>query len=101
MQGLRLTGALVMCCNIEDAIGINLKGDLYLGYPSCRGGMPVRSNCPSLWLSLVMARSPSYTCMVQHINCEAAFPKVVHVHAALTALHWRKVLSVLSGTVAL
>jgi hypothetical protein len=24
--------------------------------------MPVRSNCPSLWLSLVMARSPSYTC---------------------------------------
>lgn len=24
--------------------------------------MPLRSNWPSLWLSLVMARSPSYTC---------------------------------------
>ena len=33
MQGMRLTSALVMCSNIEDAIGINFEGDLNLRYP--------------------------------------------------------------------
>ena len=32
------------------------------GVPRGAGGMLVRSNCPSLWLSLVIARSPSNTC---------------------------------------
>ncbi len=33
------------------------------GVPLGAGGMPVMSNCPSLWQSLTMARSPSYTAM--------------------------------------
>ena len=38
MQGSKLTSALVMCCNIENAVGINFEGDLNLGYPpGCRG----------------------------------------------------------------
>merc|ERR1719433_1676035 len=34
------------------------------GTPRGAGGMPVRSNFPRRWLSLVMALSPSYTWMV-------------------------------------
>merc|ERR1711973_826065 len=34
------------------------------GTPLGAGGMPVRSNLPRRWLSLVSARSPSYTWMV-------------------------------------
>merc|ERR1719507_262019 len=34
------------------------------GTPLGAGGIPVRSNFPRLWLSLVMALSPSYTWMV-------------------------------------
>lgn len=33
--------------------------------PLRAGGMPVRSNLPSRWLSLVIALSPSYTWMVK------------------------------------
>mmetsp|Transcript_42712 Transcript_42712/g.89312 ORF Transcript_42712/g.89312 Transcript_42712/m.89312 type:complete len:238 (-) Transcript_42712:214-927(-) len=33
------------------------------GVPRGAGGMPVTSNWPSLWQSLTMARSPSYTAM--------------------------------------
>merc|ERR1719365_512108 len=34
------------------------------GTPRGAGGMPVRSNLPRLWLSFVIARSPSYTWIV-------------------------------------
>lgn len=38
MQAIKLTSALVVCCNIEDTVGINFKGDLNLRYsPGCRG----------------------------------------------------------------
>merc|ERR1719229_204348 len=40
------------------------------GTPRGAGGMPVRSNLPRRWLSLVMARSPSYTWMVTRIRRE-------------------------------
>ena len=37
-MGIKLTSALVMCCDIEDAIGINFESDLNLRYPpGCRG----------------------------------------------------------------
>lgn len=36
--GVQLTSALVMCCDIEDAIGINFESDLNLrDPPGCRG----------------------------------------------------------------
>ncbi len=37
------------------------------GTPLGAGGMPVKSNWPSLWLSFVMARSPSYTCVQSYM----------------------------------
>ena len=54
------TCALLQGRHIENAIGINVKGDLDLGVllwvqVECRSGQ----NCPSKLLSLVRARSPS------------------------------------------
>merc|ERR1719297_413328 len=44
--------------------------------PLGAGGMPVRSNLPSRWLSLVRGRSPSYTLMVTTSWLSAAVEKV-------------------------
>merc|ERR1719498_1951678 len=50
---------LVLGCDVHDAIGINVECHLNLRHPTGAGGMPVRSNAPSLLQSLVWARSPS------------------------------------------
>jgi hypothetical protein len=47
--------------NIQDAVGVDVKGDTMLGTPTGARGMPERSNVPSRLLSLVLALSPSNT----------------------------------------
>merc|ERR1719245_734256 len=46
------------------------------GTPLGAGGMPVMSNLPSRWLSLVMGLSPSYTWMVTVFWLSAAVEKI-------------------------
>uniref|UniRef100_A0A6B0UBM2 Putative secreted protein n=1 Tax=Ixodes ricinus TaxID=34613 RepID=A0A6B0UBM2_IXORI len=46
------------------------------GTPRGAGGMPVRSNLPSWWLSLVRGRSPSKTWMVTVLCSSEAVEKI-------------------------
>ena len=58
-----ISGGLVLGRHVEDAVGVDIEGDVNLGDGAGGGGMPVSSNLPRRLLSQIRARSPSYTWM--------------------------------------
>ncbi|KNC26342.1 hypothetical protein FF38_01806 [Lucilia cuprina] len=56
------------------------------GIPRGAGGMPVRSNLPNKWLSLVMGRSPSKTWMVTVCWLSEAVEKIWDFLVGMTVL---------------
>uniref|UniRef100_A0A2M4C6E2 Putative secreted protein n=1 Tax=Anopheles marajoara TaxID=58244 RepID=A0A2M4C6E2_9DIPT len=56
------------------------------GIPRGAGGMPVRSNLPSRWLSLVIGRSPSYTWIVTVCWLSEAVEKICDFFVGMTVL---------------
>jgi hypothetical protein len=61
---LLLAGALVLGADVDDAVGVDVEGDLDLRHAARRRGMPTRSNWPSSLLSPAISRSPWNTRIV-------------------------------------
>ena len=55
---LLLVGRLVLGGDVDDAVGVDVEGDLDLRHAARRRGMPTRSNWPSSLLSAAISRSP-------------------------------------------